>query len=47
MVPDEQLKQDLDAEISRLLREYESEGLDAETIAESFDRYSTLAETRA
>lgn len=41
------LKQQLDAELSRLVREYEDRGLDPDEIGDSLDWHSELAITRS
>lgn len=41
------LKQKLDAELSRLVREYQERGLSADEIGDSLDWHSELAQSRA
>lgn len=41
------LKQQLDADLSRLIREYEDRGLSPDTIGDSLDWHSELARSRS
>jgi len=41
------LKQQLDAELSRLVREYEERGLSPDQIGDSLDWHSELAQSRS
>jgi len=41
------LKQQLDTELSRLIREYEDRGLSADEIGDSLDWHSELAQSRS
>ena len=42
----DELEQELNAELSRLMREYEDRGLDMDSIYEALSWHSTLAESR-